>query len=158
MLFRSPSSLLPEDDQWLADGLDDPALPPMMEDYLSTLQPDRALLVRRFKMVDLAFKVVGVGSVGTRCLVILLQDDYDQPLFLQLKEARVSVLERFTHPCVHPHHGKRVVAGQRLMQAASDAFLGWTTGPAGRHFYVRQLRDMKASADLENFEAETLRA
>lgn len=156
--LHKPSSLLPEDDQWLADGLDDPALQPMMDDYLSTLKEDRALLVRRFNRVDIAFKVVGVGSVGTRCLVILLQDDYDQPLFLQLKEARPSVLERFTQPCVHGHQGKRVVFGQRLMQAASDVFLGWTTGPAGRHFYVRQLRDMKASADLENFDAETLRA
>lgn len=104
-------------------------------------------------MVDCAFKVVGVGSVGTRCLVMLLQDNFDQPLFLQLKEARPSVLEPYTQACVHGHQGKRVVFGQRLMQAASDLFLGWTTGPAGRHFYVRQLRDMKAAPSLEAFTA-----
>ena len=83
--------------------------------------------------------------------MMLLQDSYDQPLFLQLKEARNSVLEPYTQQCVHGHQGKRVVFGQRLMQAASDLFLGWTTGPSDRHFYVRQLRDMKAAPTLESF-------
>ncbi|MGL6071500.1 DUF2252 domain-containing protein [Craterilacuibacter sp.] len=156
--LHEANTLLPEDDQWLATPDSPTLIKPMMEQYLTTLKEDRAQLVRRFRIVDMAFKVVGVGSVGTRCLVILLQDDYDQPLFLQLKEARPSVLERFTQPCTHGHQGKRVVFGQRVMQAASDLFLGWTTGPAGRDFYVRQLRDMKASAQLESFDTETLRA
>ncbi|MCP9758343.1 DUF2252 domain-containing protein [Aquitalea sp. S1-19] len=156
--MHEADTLLPDGDQWLAAPDSLTMVAPMMEKYLSTLKEDRAQLVKRFRIVDMAFKVVGVGSVGTRCMVILLQDDYDQPLFLQLKEARPSVLERFTQPCVHGHQGKRVVFGQRTMQAASDLFLGWTTGPAGRDFYVRQLRDMKASVQLETFDAETLRA
>ncbi|TCW32998.1 DUF2252 domain-containing protein [Gulbenkiania mobilis] len=147
---------LPDDDQWLATGNWHALVEPMMTRYLATLKDDRRMLVERFRLVDMAFKVVGVGSVGTRCLVILLQDDYDQPLFLQLKEARRSVLEPYTQPCVHAHQGRRVVAGQQLLQAASDLFLGWTSGPGEREFYVRQLRDMKASANLEQFDAEAL--
>ncbi|MFB0826666.1 DUF2252 domain-containing protein [Chromobacterium violaceum] len=123
----------------------------MLDSYIDTLKEDRRELLQRFRLVDAAFKVVGVGSVGTRCLALLLQDDYDQPLFLQLKEARPSVLESFTQPCVHGNQGKRVVFGQRLMQATSDLFLGWTQGADGRHFYMRQLRDMKAAPALEAF-------
>ena len=142
-------SLLPDDDSWLASGDWDGLVRPMLAEYLETLVSDRRALISRFRTVDLAFKVVGVGSVGTRCLVLLLQDDFDQPLFLQLKEARPSVLEAYTDRSPHAHEGARVVAGQRLMQAVSDPFIGWTTGPAGRHFYVRQLRDMKAAVHLE---------
>jgi uncharacterized protein (DUF2252 family) len=141
------------DEHWLGDGTPHDLLQPMLTEYSATLKEDRRTLLSRFRLVDAAFKVVGVGSVGTRCLVMLLQDEYDQPLFLQLKEARSSVLEPYTQPCVHGHQGKRVVFGQRLMQAASDLFLGWTTGPGDRHFYVRQLRDMKAAPALESFDS-----
>src|SRR5664280_174209 len=119
--------------------------------YRATLQEDRRLLLERFEIVDMARKVVGVGSVGTRAFIVLLQgrDEHD-PLFLQVKEATASVLEdhlpksRFTEP------GERVVQGQRLMQAASDIYLGWTKGVEdNRHLYWRQLRDMKGSALVE---------
>ncbi|BBF87807.1 hypothetical protein DLM_4235 [Aquitalea magnusonii] len=139
------------DEHWLGDDQYQELLQPMLARYSHTLKEDRRTLLERFRLVDAAFKVVGVGSVGTRCLVMLLQDSYDQPLFLQLKEARNSVLEPYTQQCIHGHQGKRVVFGQRLMQAASDLFLGWTTGPGDRHFYVRQLRDMKAAPSLESF-------
>ncbi|WP_047258133.1 DUF2252 domain-containing protein [Chromobacterium subtsugae] len=139
-------------DDWLgADSLS--KVQGMLEHYIATLKEDRRELLRRFRLVDAAFKVVGVGSVGTRCLALLLQDDYDQPLFLQLKEARPSVLEAFTQDCVHGNQGKRVVFGQRLMQATSDLFLGWTHSADGRHFYMRQLRDMKGAPTLETFAA-----
>ncbi len=119
--------------------------------YRETLQDDRRQLLERFEIVDMARKVVGVGSVGTRAFIVLLQGrDERDPLFLQVKEATASVLEghlpksRFTEP------GERVVQGQRLMQAASDIYLGWTTGAeANRHLYWRQLRDMKGSALVE---------
>ncbi|QEL57471.1 DUF2252 domain-containing protein [Chromobacterium paludis] len=137
-------------DDWLGDDSLAKAQD-MLDHYIATLKEDRRELLQRFRLVDAAFKVVGVGSVGTRCLVLLLQDDYDQPLFLQLKEARPSVLEPYTQRCVHGNQGKRVVFGQRLMQAASDLFLGWTHSADGRHFYVRQLRDMKAAPALETF-------
>jgi hypothetical protein len=119
--------------------------------YRATLQEDRRQLLERFEIVDMARKVVGVGSVGTRAFIVLLQgrDEHD-PLFLQVKEATASVLEdhlpksRFTEP------GERVVQGQRLMQAASDIYLGWTKGVEdNRHLYWRQLRDMKGSALVE---------
>lgn len=120
---------------------------------------DLKRLVARFQPCDLAFKVVGVGSVGTRCLVALLTDNQQRPLFLQFKEARRSVLADYVRERSRPrHNGQRVVEGQRLMQSASDLFLGWTTGPHGRHFYVRQLRDMKVSAELETFDAQTFAA
>ena len=95
-------------------------------------------------------KVVGVGSVGTRCLVALFLAAPDDPLFLQVKEARRSVLEPFTTAQRVAHNGQRVVVGQRLMQSASDIFLGWSRGPHGRDFYVRQLRDMKVAPDIES--------
>ena len=155
---RTNEKLLPNDDSWLASGNWQAMVEPMMADYLATLIDDRRALLSRFRMEDMAFKVVGVGSVGTRCLVMLLQDDGDEPLFLQIKEARPSVLEGHTGRSAFSHEGERVVSGQRLMQAASDVFLGWTTGPAGRHFYVRQLRDMKTSVSLAEMDAGTLEA
>ncbi len=121
-------------------------------DYRSTLQPDRRHLLEQFQVVDVARKVVGVGSVGTRAFIVLLQGrDESDPLFLQVKEATASVLEEHLPRSRYAQHGERVVQGQRLMQAASDIYLGWTKGAqAGRYFYWRQLRDMKVSVEVEN--------
>ena len=126
--------------------------------YRETLAEERRILFDRFKFVDGALKVVGVGSVGTRCFVGLFLAAPDDPLFLQFKEARPSVLERYTGHSRVPHSGQRVVVGQRLMQSASDIFLGWSRGPAGRDFYVRQLRDMKVAADVETQPPRVMRA
>ncbi len=119
--------------------------------YRATLQDDRRALLERFEIVDTARKVVGVGSVGTRAFIALLQGrDAGDPLFLQVKEATASVLEEHLGPGRYRQHGERVVQGQRMMQAASDIFLGWTKGlDKRRHFYWRQLRDMKGSAVVE---------
>jgi uncharacterized protein (DUF2252 family) len=119
--------------------------------YRATLQDDRRHLLERFEMVDMARKVVGVGSVGTRAFIVLLQGrDQQDPLFLQVKEATASVLEDHLPKSRYRQHGERVVQGQRLMQAASDIFLGWTKGQeANRYLYWRQLRDMKGSAVVE---------
>ncbi|MFI7399776.1 DUF2252 domain-containing protein [Streptomyces sp. NPDC049541] len=132
-----------------AGASDTASLRKIFSDYRSTLSEERRLLLDRYRFVDAARKVVGVGSVGLRCFVVLLTGrDQSDPLFLQIKEARKSVWEEhLPHgPYVHPGH--RVVAGQRLLQAASDIFLGWMSGPQGRAFYWRQLRDMKGSADV----------
>jgi uncharacterized protein (DUF2252 family) len=117
--------------------------------YRATLQPHVRHLLEQFDVVDVARKVVGVGSVGTRAFIVLLQgrDDHD-PLFLQIKEATASVLERHLPRSRYRQHGQRVVQGQRMMQAASDIYLGWTKGPDGRDYYWRQLRDMKGAADV----------
>ena len=119
-------------------------------DYRATLQSDRRHLLERFRLVDMARKVVGVGSVGTRAFIVLLQGrDRQDPLFLQVKEATASVLEDHLPKSRH-QPGARVVHGQRMMQAASDIFLGWTKGAQeGRFLYWRQLRDMKGSANVE---------
>jgi uncharacterized protein (DUF2252 family) len=119
--------------------------------YRKTLPDDRRLLLERFQIVDIARKVVGVGSVGTRAFIVLLQGrDSDDPLFLQVKEATASVLEDHLLKSRYKLHGERVVQGQRMMQAASDIFLGWTKGlDVKRHYYWRQLRDMKGSAIVE---------
>ncbi len=119
--------------------------------YRATLQDDRRLLLERFEIIDAARKVVGVGSVGTRAFIVLLQGrDVADPLFLQIKEATASVLEEHLGKSKYRQHGERVVQGQRLMQAASDIFLGWTKGlDVRRNFYWRQLRDMKGSAEVE---------
>jgi uncharacterized protein (DUF2252 family) len=123
--------------------------------YRRTLETDRRFLLDEFRFADLARKVVGVGSVGTRCWIVLMlgRDDAD-PLFLQVKEAEASVLSRFVGASKYANQGQRVVAGQRLMQATSDIFLGWQRVEAGldgrqRDFYVRQLRDWKFSLDIE---------
>jgi uncharacterized protein (DUF2252 family) len=126
----------------------------MLRGYRSSLQPDRRRLLEEFRFVHLARKVVGVGSVGTRSWIILMtgRDDRD-PLFLQAKEAGTSVLEGFTAPSEYENHGERVVAGQHLMQAASDILLGWQRVPGldgvTRDYYVRQLKDWKGSADVD---------
>ncbi|MGD9530009.1 MAG: DUF2252 domain-containing protein [Pseudonocardia sp.] len=119
--------------------------------YRRTLQDDRRKLLERFRVVDTARKVVGVGSVGTRAFIALLQGrDAGDPLFLQVKEATASVLEDHLPKSRYRQHGERVVQGQRMMQAASDIFLGWTRGrDVNRNFYWRQLRDMKGSAVVE---------
>jgi len=119
--------------------------------YRATLRDDQRRLLERFELVDVARKVVGVGSVGTRAFIGLLQGrDQQDPLFLQVKEATSSVLEGPLPKSRYRQHGQRVVDGQRMMQAASDIFLGWTKGlDVTRHFYWRQLRDMKGSADVE---------
>jgi uncharacterized protein (DUF2252 family) len=119
--------------------------------YRATLQYDRRDLLERFEVVDVARKVVGVGSVGTRAFIVLLQGrDQHDPLFLQVKEATASVLEDHLPKSRFRQHGARVVHGQRMMQAASDIYLGWTKGmDVNRHFYWRQLRDMKGSAEVE---------
>jgi uncharacterized protein (DUF2252 family) len=119
--------------------------------YSATLPDDRKKLLERFEVVDVARKVVGVGSVGTRAFIALLQGrDTQDPLFLQMKEATTSVLEDYLPKSRYRQHGARVVRGQRMMQATSDIFLGWTKGvEADRHYYWRQLRDMKGSVDVE---------
>jgi uncharacterized protein (DUF2252 family) len=126
----------------------------LIRSYRRTLESDRRELLESFEYVHAARKVVGVGSVGTRAwILLLLGRDGQDPLFLQAKEAQESVLERFVGTSRYPNHGHRVVAGQRLMQAASDIFLGWqrVTGLDGqvRDFYLRQLRDWKGSADVD---------
>jgi len=129
----------------------------ILESYKRTLQEDRRHLLERYRFVDAARKVVGVGSVGRRAYVVLLEGrDRDDPLFLQVKEAGPSVLEGHVESSTREHHGHRVVAGQRLMQAASDIFLGWFRGTEGRDFYWRQLKDMKGSADVGGMSADEL--
>jgi uncharacterized protein (DUF2252 family) len=127
------------------------ALREQLRAYRATLQDDRRHLLERFEIVDMARKVVGVGSVGTRAFIVLLQGrDTGDPLFLQIKEATASVLEDHLPKSRYEQPGERVVRGQRMMQAASDIFLGWTRGvDVRRHFYWRQLRDMKGSALVE---------
>lgn len=127
--------------------------------YRTSLPEHVRVLFDRFHCCDVAVKVVGIGSVGTMCLIGLFMAGDDDPLFLQFKQARASVLEPYAGKSLHKNHGERVVAGQRLMQSASDIFLGWTMGSkSGRHFYVRQLRDMKVSAIIEGFDAAALKA
>lgn len=124
------------------------AIRTFLEAYRRSMPEDRGKLFDRYQLQDIAVKVVGIGSVGTRCIIALFLADETDPLFLQAKEARRSVLEPADGPSRYEHQGARVVYGQRLMQAASDIFLGWAT--AGQHeFYVRQLRDMKVSLQLE---------
>ena len=133
----------------------------LIRSYRRTLQTDRRHLLEDFDYVHAARKVVGVGSVGTRAwILLLLGRDGGDPLFLQAKEAQESVLERFVGKSQHANHGQRVVAGQHLMQAASDIFLGWqrVTGFDGqvRDFYLRQLRDWKGSADVDTMAASLM--
>lgn len=124
------------------------------ESYLASVPDHLRVLLRRFQFVDLAVKVVGVGSVGTRCFVVLLEGkDSNDPLFLQVKEAASSVLEDHLTRSMYPNRGQRVVEGQRLMQAASDSFLGWTEADSsGHHYYWRQLKDMKGSLEVEDMD------
>jgi len=124
--------------------------------YRESLLPVTRLLLDRFEIKDAAIKVVGVGSVGTRCWVLLLMAAENDPFFLQVKEARASVLEAFAGKSVFANHGERVVNGYRIMQPYSDSFLGWTIGETGRHYFIRQLRDIKISAAVELYDATTM--
>jgi uncharacterized protein (DUF2252 family) len=128
----------------------------MLAEYRETLAEDRRSLLDRYRPMDAAIKVVGIGSVGRRCWILLMMSTSNEPLFLQFKEAAASVLEPFAGACAYPHHGQRVVMGQRLMQPTSDIFLGWVTGANGVHFYVRQLRDAKIKPLIETFDEEML--
>ncbi len=120
--------------------------------YRKTLPDERRVLLDRYELTDHAVKVVGVGSVGTRCGILLLMAGPNDPLFLQVKEANTSVLEPFLGKSEYDNHGERVVIGQRLMQAASDLFLGWTYGRGGRHYYIRQLHDVKVKPMVEVYD------
>jgi len=157
-IISDPPLLVPVDE--LLPGKQDRAalraqLTRLIAGYRRTLETDRRYLLEQFEFADMARKVVGVGSVGTRCWIILmLGRAASDPLFLQVKEAEASVLSRFAGASKYANQGQRVVAGQRLMQASSDIFLGWQHTEAGldgrpRDFYVRQLRDWKLSADIQ---------
>lgn len=131
---------------------------PVYEEYLRTLQVDRIALLAKYSFVDMAHKVVGVGSVGTRAVVLLLECGDGEPLLLQIKQANASVLEPYLGASRFDNAGKRVVVGQRVMQAAGDPFLGWTRGSkqVPHDFYVRQLKDMKGSIDVALLDKEGL--
>ncbi|HEY9679895.1 MAG TPA: DUF2252 domain-containing protein [Drouetiella sp.] len=124
--------------------------------YVQTLQEDRQRLFNRYRLNDFAIKVVGIGSVGTMCMVAIMLAPDDEPLMLQLKEARESVLAKYAGKSEFENQGQRVVAGQRIVQSASDIFLGWTHFDDGRHFYIRQLRDTKVKLDPELWKGEQL--
>ena len=162
-IVSQPPVIVPSRDLAATYGLapDDvmPVLHHRFRAYRATLPDDRRKLLEKFEIVDVARKVVGVGSVGTRAFIVLLQGrDAQDPLFLQIKEATASVLEASLPRSRYRQHGERVVQGQRMMQAASDIFLGWTKGmDTSRHFYWRQLRDMKGSALVELMAPVTLR-
>ncbi|MBO0862651.1 MAG: DUF2252 domain-containing protein [Chloracidobacterium sp.] len=126
------------------------------EAYKALLPDHLRFLLRRFDVLDVAMKVVGVGSVGMRCGIILLMAGDEDPLILQIKEARHSALEPFVGRSRYENMGQRVVAGQRLLQSASDIFLGWGAEASGRHYYIRQLRDMKKGPEIESFWARRL--
>jgi uncharacterized protein (DUF2252 family) len=155
-IVSQPPTVVPARDLAATYGLSPDEVVPVIRDqfraYRATLQDDRRHLLERFEIVDAARKVVGVGSVGTRAFIVLLQGrDAQDPLFLQIKEATASVFEPYVGKSRYRQHGERVVQGQRMMQAASDIYLGWTKGlDVRRHFYWRQLRDMKGSALVEN--------
>ncbi len=139
-----------DEDTWreqVGDGIDA---------YRGTLPDDRRFVFDRYRIEDFALRVVGIGSVATRCYVALFYCDDRNPLLLQIKEARRSVLEPFADRSQYDNQGQRVVVGQRLLQSASDLFLGWLSGPEGHDFYVRQLRDMKFSPPVEDFNAMQL--
>jgi uncharacterized protein (DUF2252 family) len=154
-IVNDPPLIVPIEELAPSDERDriEPALHELINEYRRTLQDDRRRLAERYHYVHAARKVVGVGSVGTRAWIVLLVGrDSDDPLFLQAKEAGPSVLEPYARKSRFGHQGRRVVEGQRLMQAASDIFLGWVTSGEDnetRHFYVRQLWDGKRSVEVE---------
>ena len=128
----------------------------VLERYPESLAKDRRQLLSRYRFEEIAFKVVGVGSVGTRCAVALYLSPGGDPLVLQVKEAVPSVLAPYAGASLFSHQGERVVVGQRLMQCASDIFLGWASDDDGRDYYVRQLRDMKTSVPLDMLQGPVL--
>jgi uncharacterized protein (DUF2252 family) len=129
----------------------------ILHNYCDSLRDDHRHLLDRYYLEDFAVKVVGIGSVGTRCYIALLLSEDCQPLFLQFKEARQSVLEPYTSKSVYANQGQRIVAGQRLMQATSDLFLGWMRSSSGHDFYVRRLRDMKYALAIDKMSASKLK-
>jgi hypothetical protein len=149
-LSSRPPLLVPVRELWAADDAERVAegIGLALASYRASLRDDRRALLEQFEVVDMARKVVGVGSVGTRCYVALLQGKrHDDVLFLQVKQAEASVLEPHLQPSGYPNHGQRVVTGQRLLQTVPDIFLGWSRGPDGNDYYVRQLWDMKGGID-----------
>jgi uncharacterized protein (DUF2252 family) len=147
LIYHLREQALPEFEAKVADAF---------KGYRESLPEERRVLVDRYQIKDFATKVVGVGSVGTFCAIMLTMADVDDPLFLQVKEAGSSVLEPYAGKSIYENHGQRVVTGLRLMQSASDLFLGWTKGRDGRHFYVRQLHDMKIKTLVELFTAKVM--
>lgn len=139
-LFHVTKELEPEHEAIIQEAL---------ENYRSSLPDERRVLFDRYSLEDIVVKAVGIGSVGTRCFVGLFFSAENHPLLLQFKQACPSVLEPYAGKSLYENHGQRVVVGQRLVQSASDIFLGWTRGRHGRDFYIRQLRDMKMSARIE---------
>jgi uncharacterized protein (DUF2252 family) len=129
-----------------------------LQKYSATLRDDVRVLLRRYHLRDAAIRVVGIGSIGTHCAIGLFQAGPDDALVLQIKEERASVLEPYAGASAYPNHGQRVVAGQRLMQAASDLFLGWVALEGGQHYLVRRYRDRKANANLERLGPRELEA
>lgn len=129
----------------------------MLADYLESIIPERRTLLERYRLVDAAYKVVGVGSVGTLCGILMMVSGNGEVLNLQFKEATSSVLEAHAGASPYSHHGERVVRGQRLLQAASDILLGFAKGPTGRHIYIRQLRDAKIKPQLETMSPKHFR-
>jgi uncharacterized protein (DUF2252 family) len=124
--------------------------------YYESLADDKKALVNRYRLNDIALKVVGVGSVGTRCLIGLFSVSDNDAIILQFKEGNASVLEKYAGNSQYTNHGERIVNGQRLMQTVSDIFLGWARAKNGTDFYVRQLRDMKSSANVDHFTPDLL--
>jgi hypothetical protein len=147
LIFHPEGSHAPEFEDRVLRGLNA---------YRETLSEDRRALLDEYSVVDTAMKVVGVGSVGRRCWILLLMSASNAPLFLQLKEAVASVLEPYAGKSLYGHHGQRVVMGQRLMQPASDLFLGWFKEEGGTDFYMRQLNDAKIKLLVETFDAGLL--
>jgi len=141
----------------VTDALSEDSLREGLANYRATLPDERRILFDRYRLEDWAVKVVGIGSIGTRCLVALLFDKENHPLMLQIKEASPSVLEPYAGKSVYDNQGERVVMGQRLMQSSSDIFLGWARGKRGRDFFLRQLRDMKMSLPVEGASAIQLK-
>lgn len=144
-LIDNPPLIYHLDDQWV-EKIGKSAV----ESYRASLSHDRKVLLDRYQLKDIVVKVVGIGSVGTRCFVALFMTPDGDPLLLQIKEARNSVLEPYARKSEYHQHGERVVVGQRLTQSSSDVFLGWMRGPKGKDFYVRQLRDMKVSFSVQD--------
>ena len=160
-IVSDPPLIVPIEELGVPEGEGEPMVKRLLAAYRKTLDSDRRMIATRYHYADAAHKVVGVGSVGARAwIILLLGHDADDPLFLQAKEAQRSVLEPYASKCPYDNQGRRVVEGQRLMQAASDIFLGWLRmeGLDGRQrdLYVRQLWDGKRSADVELMEPDQL--
>jgi uncharacterized protein (DUF2252 family) len=151
-IVDNPPLVIHIDDAQIIENLSE-----ILNDYRESMPQNTRVLLDRYKMTDIARKVVGVGSVGTRCAFMLMEAKENDPLLLQAKEARSSVLEPYVQKSAYDNNGQRVVVGQKIMQSASDMFLGWTRNE-GRDFYIRQLKDMKISAVIESHTFDLARA